>query len=49
MLCYLFYIGTDWPGIHTCVITCFYVALGSVAETLHKLTLRLSAACSVRC
>jgi len=41
MLCYLFYIGMDWPGIHTCVITCFYVALGSVAETLHKLTLRL--------
>ncbi|WP_295430830.1 FUSC family protein [uncultured Thiodictyon sp.] len=41
MLCYLFYIGLDWPGIHTCVITCFYVALGSVAETLHKLTLRL--------
>lgn len=41
MLCYLFYIGLDWPGIHTCVITCFYVALSSVAETLHKLSLRL--------
>nr|WP_141657199.1 FUSC family protein [Thiocapsa sp. KS1] len=41
MLCYLFYVGFDWPGIHTCVITCFYVALSSVAETLHKLTLRL--------
>ncbi|MBV5275030.1 MAG: FUSC family protein [Lamprocystis purpurea] len=41
MLCYLFYVSFDWPGIHTCVITCFYVALSSVAETLHKLTLRL--------
>ncbi len=41
MLCYLFYISLDWPGIHTCVITCFYVALSSVAETLHKLSLRL--------
>jgi multidrug resistance protein MdtO len=41
MLCYLFYIGLDWPGIHTCVITCFYIALSSVAETLHKLSLRL--------
>ena len=41
LLCYLFYVGLDWPGIHTCVITCFFVALGSVAETLHKLTLRL--------
>ncbi len=41
MLCYLFYVGLDWSGIHTCVITCFFVALGTVAETLHKLTLRL--------
>lgn len=38
---YLFYVSYDWVSIHTCVITCFYVALSSVAETLHKLTLRL--------
>lgn len=41
MLCYVFYVGLDWPGIHTCVVTCFFVALGTVAETLHKLALRL--------
>lgn len=44
--CYLFYVAYDWVGIHTCVITCFYVALGTVAETMHKLTLRV-VGCSI--
>jgi multidrug resistance protein MdtO len=40
MICYFVMSMTDWPGIHTCVITAFFVALGTVAETLHKATLR---------
>jgi multidrug resistance protein MdtO len=40
MICYFVMNMTDWPGIHTCVITCYYVALGTVGETLHKATLR---------
>jgi multidrug resistance protein MdtO len=41
MTCYFVLNLADWPGIHTCVITCFFVALGSVGETVHKATLRL--------
>jgi multidrug resistance protein MdtO len=40
MTCYIVMSMTDWPGIHTCVITAFFVALGTVGETLHKATLR---------
>jgi multidrug resistance protein MdtO len=40
MTCYFVMNMTDWPGIHTCVITCFFVALGTVGETIHKATLR---------
>ncbi|MGA9823720.1 MAG: FUSC family protein [Methylocystis sp.] len=31
----------DWPGIHTCLITCYIVSLGTAAETIEKLTLRI--------
>ena len=31
----------DWPAIHTCVVTCFFVSLGSLGESLHKAALRI--------
>jgi len=40
MICYFVMSMTDWPGIHTCVITAFFVALGTVGDTMHKATLR---------
>ena len=42
MLCYFAQNMLDWPGIHTCVITCFFVSLGTVGETAQKAALRLS-------
>jgi multidrug resistance protein MdtO len=44
MAAYVIYSGLDWPGISTSITTCFFVALGSLGETMHKLTLRLSGA-----
>jgi multidrug resistance protein MdtO len=41
MFCYITYLLLDWPGIHTCLITCFIVSLGSTAETMEKQALRL--------
>jgi multidrug resistance protein MdtO len=44
MATYIIYRGLDWPGIRTCVITCFFVALDTTGETMHKLTLRIAGA-----
>jgi multidrug resistance protein MdtO len=41
IFCYVAFSLLDWPGIHTCLITCYIVALQSTAETVEKLTLRI--------
>ncbi|MFZ6863514.1 FUSC family protein [Undibacterium sp. Ji67W] len=41
MACYLIYSALSWPGIHTCLITCYVVALSTTGETLEKLRLRV--------
>ncbi len=42
MICYLTYSLLDWPGIHTCLITCYIVSLSTVAESVEKLALRIA-------
>jgi multidrug resistance protein MdtO len=42
MFCYVLYSLLDWPGIHTCFLTCYIVALESAAESVEKLTLRIA-------
>lgn len=44
MAAYVIYSGLDWPGISTSITTCFFVALGSLGETIHKGTLRIAGA-----
>jgi multidrug resistance protein MdtO len=44
MIVYSLYTMLDWPGLRTSIVTCFFVALGSLGETVHKLTLRISGA-----
>jgi len=41
LFCYGLYALWDWPGIHTCFITCYIVALSTTAEVVEKLTLRI--------
>jgi uncharacterized membrane protein YccC len=41
MFCYIFYMAIDWPGIHTALITCTFIALESTGATLHKGVLRM--------
>ena len=42
MICYLLFQILDWPGIHTALITCYIVSLGTTAETVEKLGLRIA-------
>ena len=41
MFCYALYSLLAWPGIHTCLITCYIVSLSTAAETVEKLSLRI--------
>jgi multidrug resistance protein MdtO len=41
MFCYFLYSQLDWSGIHTAFLTCYIVSLGTTAETVEKLTLRI--------
>ncbi len=45
MGCYFLKDLTNWPGIQTCIVTCFLVALGTIGESAHKAALRLAGAC----
>ncbi|MEE8662884.1 MAG: FUSC family protein [Acetobacter sp.] len=38
---YVLFRSINWPGIHTCIITCFIVALPTTGEMVSKLTLRI--------
>jgi multidrug resistance protein MdtO len=42
MICYFLFQLLDWPGIHTALITCYIVSLGTTAETVEKLGLRIA-------
>lgn len=41
LITYTIYTYGGWFEIHTAMITCFYVALGTTGETLHKAGLRI--------
>ncbi|MFT9360547.1 FUSC family protein [Acetobacter okinawensis] len=44
LISYFIFTILFWPGIHTCIITCFIVALPTVGEMTTKLRLRISGA-----
>ncbi|AML59855.1 putative membrane protein [Serratia rubidaea] len=41
-ICYVFYTSTQWPGIHTSMLTCIIVALPGLGASVQKSLLRIS-------
>ena len=44
LICYIIFVGFDYPGIYTCVITCFVVSLSTVGASNQKMILRFGGA-----
>ena len=44
LICYLCFVGFDYPGIYTSVITCFVVSLSTIGSSNQKGVLRLGGA-----
>lgn len=44
LICYVFFIGFDYPGIYTSVITCFVVSLSTIGASNQKGLLRFGGA-----
>jgi multidrug resistance protein MdtO len=44
MVCYILYMGLDWPGISTSVTTCVLTALTSIGASRQKQVLRIAGA-----
>lgn len=44
MICYAFYTGVEWEGIHTCMLTCIIVANPSIGSSYQKMALRFGGA-----
>jgi len=40
-LCYIFYTSVQWPGIHTCMLTCIIVAVPGLGASVQKSLLRV--------
>lgn len=41
-ICYIFYIGTQWPGIQTSMLTCIIVAQPGLGASIQKSILRIT-------
>lgn len=44
LICYTFYSGVDWEGIHTCMLTCVIVANPTLGSSYQKMALRFGGA-----